>query len=263
METIYGNFPYNYSIETARIKCKERYLGFKVINKIPKLLFPSKEAYTLCYAYFRWFDDIIDSRKLKGNDINFIVERQKRFLSQLYKEEIPEELSTEELFLAHLVSFDKRYNKNIRKDLETLVDTLEFDSNRRNKLLSNEELNSYIDNNVRPYVNISLAIFNQSHVQKEGIYLTAKAGFVIDYIYSLRDDINLGYVNISKEDIRNYNINLSDLNSIEIRNWIKDKLNLVKKQLCDPQFSSLSLLPKIISNIMLMKRKNKLKRIII
>ncbi len=81
MQTKYGKFPYAYPITTAQDKCKERYLGFKFVLKIPKPLFPNRDTFTLCYAYFRWFDDIVDSFKLHPEESQFIVSRQKRFLS--------------------------------------------------------------------------------------------------------------------------------------------------------------------------------------
>src|SRR3989344_6945856 len=105
MET-YSVFPYEYPISMAEQKCKERYGGFKVLSKTPTIMFPHKNQYMMCYAYFRWFDDIVDSRKQSHQDINYIIDRQKRFLEELYSQGIPEEIATEELFLAHIIMFD-------------------------------------------------------------------------------------------------------------------------------------------------------------
>jgi len=256
-------FPFKYPIKTARSKCEERYIGFKFLSKIPSLIFPSKDTYTLCYAYFRWFDDITDSHDFSKEEIMFTVQRQKRFLSQLYSQEISEELSTEELFLAHLVAYDKRSKNSFKNDLEILISTLEFDANRKYKILSSNEIDKYIDDNTKSYVNISLAIFNQDCINREEFYKIARASFIIDLIYDLKKDFEIGYINIPREDINSYNIDLNDLNSPEIKNWVKDKTFSQIKIVEDKKsISSLSLIPKLIANSMLLKRKIKLNKIL-
>lgn len=261
MQIKYREFPYAYPITTAQNKCRERYLGFKFILKIPKLFFPNRDVYTLCYAYFRWFDDIVDSLRLHPKESQFIVDRQKRFLSELYSEESPEELSTEELFLAHLVRFDKFKGKNIRQDLETLVKSLEFDSTRVGKVISSLELEEYIDNNVIPYVNISSAILNIEDNNKQDLVKISRAGFVIDYIYDLREDLALGYINIPSEDLEKYKINIGKLDNEEIKFWVKDKMENLRNILFSNPFNQLPLTARMISEAMISKRRNKFKKI--
>jgi len=139
-----GSFPYFYPIHTAKQKCEERYLAFRFTNKIPKIIFPNKDVYTMCYAYFRWLDDIVDSIKLDSETIGFKIKRQMKFLDELYNQkEIPEELSTEELFLAHLVCFDICKKKNMRGDLEQILKALKFDLKRKGKVCSEKEIGGY------------------------------------------------------------------------------------------------------------------------
>jgi len=266
MEAQYGVFPYEYPIKTAENKCKERYPVFKIISRIPALIFPNKELYTLCYAYFGWFDDIVDSIKQPLTDINFTLQRQKRFLSKLYSDETPEELSTEELFLAHLVNFDKRNRNIIRKDLESLISALEFDDDRRHQLISASEMNRYIENNTVPYINISLAILNAYQVPREGLeelYAIARAGFIIDYVSDMRKDIPIGFINIPQEYIERYWIDLNHLDTPQVQAWVKSIVDPLRDVLSEKgSFAYLPWLAKVFAEVMVWKRREKLMKII-
>lgn len=269
-----GEYPYLYPIGAAQEKCKEKYPGFRILLRIPRLIFPNKDTYTLCYAYFRWFDDIVDSLKLRPEESRFVIERQKRFLTQLYSQDFPEELSTEELFLAHLAKFDKTHGKNIRRDLKTLIGCLEFDADRRGRIISSKELERYVDDNVISYVNISAAILNIKSSLKEGLIDISRAGFVMDYIFDLREDMALGYINIPAEDIEKYRIELDDvknhvlehakfpmefkrLDSDALRAWVWDKMESLRETLFNNPFRELPLLARAIAESMAWRRRRK------
>ena len=261
MQTKYGEFPYDYPIKTAQDKCKERYIGFRVISKIPSLFFPNKDIWTLCYAYFRWFDDIVDSLRLHPEESRFIINRQKIFLSELYSEEPPEELSTEELFLAHLVRFDRTQEKNLRQDLETLIGSMEFDAKRRGKVISSQELEQYINDNVIPYVNITSSILNVKFYPKQDLIEIARAGFVVNYLYDLREDLSLGYINIPLEEIEQYEIYLENPDSREVQSWIRDKMEDLRATIFSNPFNQLPMMARLISEAMITKRRRKFRKI--
>jgi phytoene/squalene synthetase len=263
METKHGVFPYQYPINTAKEICKERYEAFRVLSRVPSLFFQNRDAYTLCYAYFRWFDNIVDSLKHSTQDIKHIVDRQKRFLSQLYSEKLPEELSTEELFLAHLVTFDKKFSKGMRADLETLIGTFEFDVKRRYKKINASALNDYISDNIVPYVNISLSIFDLDNYPKDAIYSVARAGFVIDYLTDLKKDIYLGYINIPVEEINSYGIEIDHLNSPPVKLWMKAKLGPLREIFENQKSVDFQpFLAKIAARYMIWKREIKLQNLV-
>ena len=261
MQTQPGEYPYLYPIGAAQEKCRERYPGFRILLRIPRLIFPNKDTFTLCYAYFRWFDDIVDSLRLGPEESKFVLERQKRFLTQLYSQELPEELSTEELFLAHLVKFDKIHGKDIGGDLGALISCLEFDANRRGKIISTRELERYVGDNVISYINIASAILNLKDSLKKDLIDISRAGFVMDYIFDLREDMNLGYVNIPLEDIERYKIELGDLNSDVLRTWVRDKVENLRETLFNNPFRELPLLARAIAESMTWKRRRKFREI--
>ncbi|NIM47528.1 MAG: squalene/phytoene synthase family protein [Candidatus Aenigmarchaeota archaeon] len=258
----YGVFPYVYPIRTAEMKCKERYIGFRFVGKIPKILFPNKDIFTVCYAYFRWLDDIVDSVRLDPEVVRFKIKREHQFLELLYGEkETPEELSTEELFLAHLVRFDIQHAKNMQEDIERLLSALEFDAKRHGHICSKEEINRYIENNAIPYINIALKIFDVFDLPKENLYELGRCGFIIDYINDLKTDIELGYINIPKEELVAYRINLGDFNSAALRQWVQDKLDYLGNQISESEngLNRLSGLAGIFAYFLLRKRKIKLR----
>ncbi|HBG82159.1 TPA: hypothetical protein DDW69_05000 [candidate division CPR2 bacterium] len=261
MQIDYGKFPYSYPISTAKKKCKERYVGFRFLTKVPKIIFPNKDIYALSYAYFRWFDDIVDSIKLGKEDVGYIIKRQKDFLNELYLKGFPEEIATEELFLAHFVRFDQLEKRRLKTHIVELVKTLEFDFDRRGRVISAQELESYINSNVSSYIAISLSIFDLPRRFKESFYQISYAAFVIDYIYDLRSDIRLGFINIPEEEIEEFKLNPASLDSEEAKNWIKCKINSIEKNFYKPLPKGLPILPYIMIRLMILKRKFKLKQI--
>ena len=257
-----GEYPYLYPIGAAQEKCRERYPGFRILLRIPRLIFPNKDTYTLCYAYFRWFDDVVDSVRLYPEESKFVIERQKKFLSQLYAQESPEELATEELFLAHLVRFDKTQRKNIRRDLGSLICCLEFDADRRGRIISTRELEQYVERNIISYINISSAILNVMDSLKQDLIDISKAGLIIDYLFDLREDMALGYINIPLEDIERYEIDLHALDSHEMQIWMRDKMETLRGALFDTQaFRNLPHLARLLAESMAWRRRRKFREI--
>jgi len=124
-------------------------------------------------------------------------------------------------------------------------------------------LGGYIDNMVIPYINIALKIFDLFNVPKKKLYDLAKCGFIIDFIYDLEQDIQLGYINISKEEIERYNIDLKKLDSKNLNLWISDKIIYIERKVgkFEQEIRKFKGLSKIFAYSLLKKRKTKLKTI--
>ena len=151
--------------------------------------------------------------------------------------------------------------KNLRQDLETLIGSMEFDANRRGKVISSQELEQYINDNVIPYVNISSSILNVKYYPKQDLIEIAKAGFVVNYLYDLREDLSLGYLNIPLEEIEQYGIDLENPESREVQSWIRDKMDRLRDTLFNNSFTDLPLMAKIIARSMTWKRRRKFREI--
>lgn len=260
----YGDFPYVYPLLTASAKCRERYLGFKFIALIPAIIFPAKDIFTMCYGYFRWLDDIVDSLRLKPEISEFQIKRQLDWLDNLYGHEIrPEDIATEELFLSHLVWFDRQRAGNMYEDLKRLLLTLEFDRRRKGKICSKVEIEEYADNMSVSYTNIALKIFGQFNGSKEKLYQLARDGFIIDYLDDLREDIQLGFINIPGEEIEIYGIDLQDLDSKNVNAWLSDKIIQAEQSFAHFSEGTKNIRgwAKVIALAMLWKRSYKLRRL--
>ncbi len=139
--------------------------------------------------------------------------------------------------------------------------SLEFDANRVGKIISSQELNDYVDNNVVPYINILSAVLNVKDNRKRDLVKISKAGFVVDYIHDLREDLALGYINIPLEDLERYKINIEKLDDKEIRFWIRDKMEDLRDTIFSNTFNQLPIMARVISKAMIGKRRRKFRKI--
>lgn len=56
----------------------------------------------------------------------------------------------------------------------------------------------------------------------------SRAGFIIDSLFDLREDMALGYINIPAEDIENYGVDMHALESYEMQTWMRDKMETLR-----------------------------------
>ena len=103
------------------------------------------EDFYRAYAYFRWIDDIIDiSPHPEDEQIRFIS-RQSELIDLLYRHEKPEDLSSEEEILADLIFNDRGGNSGLQSFIRNMFAIIEFDTYRKGRFISQEELTWYSD----------------------------------------------------------------------------------------------------------------------
>jgi len=135
--------------------------------------------------------------------------------------------SREEFFLYYFVKYAQEIkNHNLIFEVKRSVESIRMDAGRllHNGIFSNNEFKEYINQSSKPLFNIVYYFLFPS----EKTFDEKKSmGNFIGYIATYRDffeDLDAGYVNIGKEDILKYNLNIADLrNDKKLFVWMADK----------------------------------------
>lgn len=182
------------------------------------------------YAYFRWADDVID-HVLSGRNARLqFIERQKSLVEQSYGGEWPADLSPEEVILADLIAHDRRTNDGLQSFICNFLAVLEFDAERKGRLINNDELRRYSDLLATAVIDgIQYFIGNSFTYPKPEIRCRAVVGAHVTHM--LRDtleDLSMGYINIPAEYIDEHGIDLYDMREEQLRCWVRERVRLAR-----------------------------------
>lgn len=178
------------------------------------------------YAYFRWADDIIDVfTKTNKERINFI-KRQKELIDTLYSNGQPEELEKEEKILADLIRNDRSKNSGLQSFIRNMFAVISFDAYRKGNLVSEEEITNYIEILGKSVTNGLQYFIGNGHPypDSKNRYLAAKAAHITHLLRDMTIDIADGFINIPREYVIAEGINLKEIDSSRLRNWVIDQV---------------------------------------
>jgi len=184
----------------------------------------------LSYAYFRWVDDFADSAGSSIEAKQLFLDQQTKLVQELYEGLHPTCKEVGEQFLSLLISFDRSRGSKLRMPFLSLLSCINYDVRRAGEPPSQEMLNHYIDLEVESsmktfiyfcYPNVNLNNFTKSY---EGI--AAKWSHILrDFV----SDVQEGMINISKQEMAKFNVDLRDLDSANFRKWVENKVSDAEK----------------------------------
>ena len=204
-------------------------------KRAPKLWFIShlliprekRKLVYLCFGYLRYVDDYVDNGEIDKYKRLAFVENQLNLITALSLNEKAELKTKEEFYLYYCIGYARSLsNDNLISEGRRNIEGMKMDAVRifNNGIFSNDEWNKYIDKLVGPIINLSYYLFDPSiRIVPSNKYF----GSFLQYVLMARDffeDYDAGYVNISKEDIEEYNIDLKNLkNDLNRIRWMKNK----------------------------------------
>lgn len=196
---------------------------------IAHLLIPKtrREYLYFCFNYLKWIDDFVDDPiNNKDKKIDF-VEDQLKLISALSNGERIKLKSNEEYFLFYCIEYANLIkNYDLISELKNSLESIRMDTERlyNNGVFSREELEEYLYKVVHPVFNLTYYfLLPSAKIQKSGKYI----GRFVWKVLILRDffeDLDSGYINISREEIEEYNLNVNNLMTDKNRiKWMKYK----------------------------------------
>jgi len=190
----------------------------------------------LCHAYLMWVDNFVDNKGRTIDEKKKFIEKQKRLLVNLSSGNKTDINIFEEYFLYYLIQYAHSIRNSIVIDeVLNMIVTFETDIRRieNGGILSENELDKYANGQASALFRILKSFLSprrENNCNEKNIIFPA-----LHHICLLRDfseDLALGYVNVSREDINKFNLNVNDLmKDNRLTDWVEYKTLHIEKML--------------------------------
>ncbi len=183
------------------------------------------------YAYFRWVDDVIDVQFTTTEERIAFIQRQKELVACLYRCETFGDLTPEEDMVAHLICHDRCENSRLQSFIHNFLTVLEFDAQRRGRLISGDELDWYSSCLGRSVTDALQYFIRNGHKYPEAEHrcLAAIAAHITHMLRDFQDDISEGYINIPIEYLKANGISVAALREDQLRDWVYERVTLARQ----------------------------------
>ena len=184
-----------------------------------------QDAYR-AYAYFRWVDDTLDGDWLTLAERSAFLHRQQSLLAYLRQGVHVDHLTPEETLLRDLLKNHPGNDTGLQVYLENMMAVMTFDAERRGRLITQAELDSYT-HNLASAVTEAMHFFigHCCHSPQDASRYQAVTGAHITHM--LRDaveDVAAGYVNMPREVIEAESIDPHDVENDAYRAWVASRV---------------------------------------
>lgn len=235
--------------EAVKISDDIFYLKNPKFKTICSLLIPSKSRAFLffLYYYFRWVDDSIDNTDKSVSEKKKFLEYQYKLVSSISSAGEYQLNFTEERFLYFYVDFAKSTGKTVLIDIVfMLLETMRQDIKRleNDGSLSESELQKYLKTQAEALYRLINVLLLPAEEEKYAAKFTIIDTFInLLWLKDIVDDFNIGYIDISREEIARFKLNTNDLfNDSNFTQWFSNKISsFIKMQ--EREAEELSKLP--------------------
>jgi phytoene/squalene synthetase len=189
-----------------------------------------EDAYR-AYAYFRWVDDLLDSEAGSESQRRSFLDRQKCLLETCYQGREPHDPCLQENMLVELIRHDPHPNSGLQIYLQNMMRVMEFDAERRGRLVSAAEMDSYTYWLARAVMEAIHYFIGHDDFSPhdETRYLAVSAAHITHMLRDTFDDMKLGYYNIPGELLEANHIGPQDTCSDAYRTWVKSRISLARE----------------------------------
>lgn len=182
------------------------------------------------YAYFRWADDQIDI-SLSGSDERAVfIDRQKTLINQLYRGQLPDDLSPEEAMLADLIAHDRAPDSGLCSFIHNFMSVIEFDGYRKGRIANRHELATYTTCLATAVMDGLQYFIGNDHPypKRHDRNLAVTGAHITHMLRDMLEDLSSELVNIPAEDLETYGIDLQEVNSEPFRQWVREQVKLAE-----------------------------------
>ncbi len=178
------------------------------------------------YAYFRWVDDFIDIYSISVDDGIAFIERQKYLIDLFYSRGTEGGLTPHEQIAADLIQNDRVKNSGLQSFIRNMLAIIEFDAQRKNRLITEEELHWYSERLGTSVTDGIQYFVGNSHPypQVEQQYLAATGAHIAHLLRDMLIDIADGFVNIPLESLEKNSLEPNAINRAVYRGWVRERV---------------------------------------
>jgi phytoene/squalene synthetase len=190
----------------------------------------------LCHSYLRWVDDFVDNKNNTVDEKRKFINNQKKLLVSILSGAIADIHCIEDYYLYYIIQYALSVdNTTLANEILNMIKTFEMDIQRieNNGIFTQQELDRYAKGQANALFRILYSFFPTKKEPKNNIKAVALAS--LHHFYLLRDfteDLKLGYINISKEEIEKYKLNETDLADVtRLTEWVAYKISFIEKMM--------------------------------
>ena len=178
------------------------------------------------YAYFRWADDVVDEHSSSRTDRLAFIKRQKKIIADQYRHIQVDGLTQEEQLISDLIHSDRHENSGLKSFIHNFFAVIEFDAQRKGRLISQEELSWYASRlGIAVTDAIQYFVCNTyAYPDSRNQYFAATAAHITHMLRDMCSDIAEGYINIPVEYIHETDLDLNDVTSPAFRAWVRNRV---------------------------------------
>jgi len=183
------------------------------------------------YGYFRWIDDVVDVDSRNRFDRTSFMTRQKEIIRELYRGDRPADLTPEEEMVADLIWRHKANDGGVHSYIQKMLGVIDFDAQRRGKLVSAEKLVWYSDALGASVVD-AIQFFigsGEAYPKTDDRYSAGIAAHIAHILRDMRADIADGFVNIPREYLEQHGIDPEDVEHSAFRSWVRERVDTSRK----------------------------------
>jgi phytoene/squalene synthetase len=210
----------------TRAASKQTYFTIRLLadrDRVP-------DAYR-AYAYFRWVDDTLDAPNASLDERQEFLQRQQSLLADCYSHQIPDDPLPQEELLIALVSHDPDRRSSLHTYLSHMMMVMDFDTERRGRLISGFELNEYT-RYLASAVTEALHYFvghGCAAPRGESRYLAVSAAHITHMLRDTVEDVQAGYYNVPLEILERSRLSPGDIQAASYREWVKGRVELARR----------------------------------
>jgi phytoene/squalene synthetase len=169
---------------------------------------------------------VVDEPSNTREDRTAFIKRQKEIIADLYRRKDLDGLAPEEKLIADLIQSDKCENSGLKSFIHNFFAIIEFDAQRKGRLISQEELTWYASRlGIAVTDAIQYFVCNEyAYPDSKNRYFAATAAHITHMLRDMRSDIGEGYINIPVEYINEHDLDLADVNSTAFQSWVRNRV---------------------------------------
>jgi phytoene/squalene synthetase len=174
---------------------------------------------------------VIDVFSSSDDERISFIERQKRLVDSFYRKEQPGDLVPEEKIAADLISHDKGENSGLQSFIRNMLAIIEFDANRKGRLISQQELTWYTNRLGKSVIDGIQYFIGNGHPYPatDNRSLAAIAAHIAHLLRDMVRDTADGFINIPREYLESNGISPEDIDHPKFLAWVKDRVQLARQ----------------------------------
>lgn len=164
----------------------------------------SRERFWAWYSYLRWVDDAVDKRLLPSDREAFVAQQLRRL--SLPSDGSDPNSVLEERLLSRFVWHDDASNGTLQATVTQMLSCIAFDASRTGQVCEQAKLQEYYRREVSAYLTAIALLCGLPDVAPPVGVSAALAAKSAHIIRDLREDLEAGQINISREDLDAYGL---------------------------------------------------------